>query len=295
MPHLQSTILFTDVVGSSRLYAELGNNKAKETIDSIIQMVAGCVHKYRGSIIKTIGDEAMAAFINAEDAFNSAIEINKAVDKQGMCMRTGICFGQVIRDQSDFFGDTVNNAAYLTKIAQAGQILTEKHTLARLPPILHSQCELFDHIALKGEKSKTQIYRVSWEDQDKTVMEATQLSVIPSTFNVQKHNKLTIVYGDQKLSLLPGADKLLIGRDHSSVNLCIPVSSASRVHCSIYYSRQKFVLEDQSTNGTYIYPELGESLFLRRETTPLSGYGLISIGTPKENTANILHYKIETH
>jgi len=52
----------------------------------------------------------------------------------------------------------------------------------------------------------------------------------------------------------------------------------SRVHARIEMRRTKFILVDQSTNGTFILPQGGQMVHLRRDEMPLEGEGLINLG-----------------
>ena len=78
-----------------------------------------------------------------------------------------------------------------------------------------------------------------------------------------------------------------LGRGEAN-DLLINSSFASRVHAVIEYQRGKFVLKDQSTNGTYVRDESGHEIYLRREELPLTGRGIISLGTAIDNNPNHL-------
>ncbi len=75
-------------------------------------------------------------------------------------------------------------------------------------------------------------------------------------------------------------------------DLLINSSFASRAHAVIEYHRGKFVLKDQSTNGTYIGDESGREIYLRREELPLTGRGIISLGTSiASNPDHLIEYE----
>ncbi len=83
----------------------------------------------------------------------------------------------------------------------------------------------------------------------------------------------------------------MLGRDERCT---IPVDSnfASRVHAKIEFRRGKFVLIDQSTNGTNIRTDTKDDFYIRREEIPLFGAGYIALGEAvSEDNPNIITYK----
>ena len=68
-----------------------------------------------------------------------------------------------------------------------------------------------------------------------------------------------------------------LGRDAGN-RIVINNPKVSRLHARIEMRRAKFILVDQSTNGTFILPQGGQMIHLRRDEAPLEGEGLISLG-----------------
>jgi adenylate cyclase len=74
----------------------------------------------------------------------------------------------------------------------------------------------------------------------------------------------------------------------------VETSLVSRVHARIEWRRGKFVLIDQSTNGTFVKPQGGQEVYLRREEMPLVGRGCISLGENKhQGGAGLIYYSPE--
>ena len=138
-------ILFADVAGSTRLYETLGDNSALAAVDSVLRLVADAVIAQGGRVVKTIGDEIMAAFSTAEAACEAAMGMQRAVDaltavngpngSSKLGIRIGFHFGPVIDDGKDCFGDTVNVAARMVGVAMEGQIITTGDALNVLSPM----------------------------------------------------------------------------------------------------------------------------------------------------------------
>lgn len=287
-----TAIVFTDIVGSSLLYSSYGNQKAKTMIDQAITCMIKIVENHSGQVIKTIGDEVMCSFPDPEQACEAAINMNQELGQLDFKLRTGLCFGKVIQDKNDYYGDTVNNAAFLAQTAQANQILFDSNTLANLPSGLREHSEYFDRISLKGRTKQSLVYRLNWEAQEVSSLDATIVTTKAVSSDADIATQLMVNYKDNTY-YLNSSSSLCIGRDSGSVHLCVDHKNASRKHCSLYFHRGKFVFEDHSTNGSYLLQKGQKELFLRRESIPLLTDGRFSLGQPCKASGDILDYYIE--
>jgi class 3 adenylate cyclase len=126
----EQTILFTDVVGSTAMYAERGDPAAfvevKKHFDDIFAIIAG----HRGAVVKTIGDAAMGAFNDPIDAVRAARAIHdKFPPGRGpgairlrISINTGPCIAVRLNANIDYFGHAVNLAAKLQSCVESWQI-----------------------------------------------------------------------------------------------------------------------------------------------------------------------------
>ena len=68
----------------------------------------------------------------------------------------------------------------------------------------------------------------------------------------------------------------------------------SRYHSRIEHRRGKYIITDQSTNGTFIRSSEGQDVFLRREEFTLFGSGYISLGKKVDlEDPNVIHFVCE--
>jgi len=79
-PTPSQSVLFSDIVGSSKLYQVLGNDKAEAKIRFVMETLSSCATKHGGRVIKTIGDEIMCGFPTLVDAIEAAKEMNRYVE-----------------------------------------------------------------------------------------------------------------------------------------------------------------------------------------------------------------------
>ena len=282
-------IMFADVSGSSALYKQQGNVLAKRSIDKALNLMREITQRNQGVVVKTIGDEVMARFSTPENACAAAAAIqqychnqiteNQVTEHDSLAIRIGMDFGHTLLDGDDVFGDTVNDAAYVSQIARPNQIVITQALVDALPPHMHKNCQEFDRINIKGEESKSLIYRFVWE-RPFTTEEENATTVVKINHITQKINtrRLQLDFNRQVFAITPGDVPFIIGRDHRKSHLHVDSSLASRDHCHIVLRRGKFVLVDHSTNGTYVKTPDHPEIYLRREEFPLQGEGTISIG-----------------
>jgi class 3 adenylate cyclase len=127
----EQTILFTDIVGSTKFYSKVGDAKAFAEVRSHFQEVFRIVNLHHGVVVKTIGDAVMGSFPSIEDAVRASAEIQRrfAYDREdtSIRLRVSIHNGPVIavhlNNGIDYFGNTVNFAAKIQATAGAGEVV----------------------------------------------------------------------------------------------------------------------------------------------------------------------------
>lgn len=291
-PTQLQAVVFADVCGSSGLYKALGNHAAELKIRDLLARVMKQVSAHEGQVIKTIGDEVMAGFPAPEAAMHCCLAVQRECHRAAgaLQLRIGASYGNVVQKDGDLFGDTVNDAASVARIARAEEIIITEVLFAALPQALAIQCREFDRVPLKGGAERQMIYRAQW--QSDTSPSATQVMSIVHTTQQIKRQLLTITLNGQQLRIEPEHTPYHLGRaDQNSTQ--IDSQFASREHCHILYRRGKYVLIDHSTNGTYVQPEGSREIYLRREELPLEGRGQFSLGQPVSANQFPLQYHNE--
>lgn len=281
------SILFADVSGSTRLYEKLGDTEALHAVDRCIKRMERSVESFRGRVVKTIGDEIMAVFESAEDAFQGAVDMQQRiadlppVSGVKLGIRLGFHCGPVIEDKGDFFGDSVNTAARLTGLAKAGQILTSGETVGKLPELLQLSTRDLDKMSVKGKSESLNVFEVLWLEGEELTMKAPSIRT-RSASAADKPVRLCVRHAGNVLVIDDKNDSLVLGRDATS-DLVIRDRRASRNHGKIERRGDKFVLTDISTNGTYVTFAGEPEFFLRREDLVLRGSGKISFAASAKN------------
>ncbi len=290
-------ILFADIAKSTRLYETLGDETAQKVIGKILARMAEVVAQYRGRLVKTIGDEVMCTFPRAHDAVEAAKAMQESMDRMrfdGLAdipppnIYVGLSFGPVISDGGDVFGDAVIMAARMVELAKPRQILTTEVTVSALPPEARAGAYYIDTTTIKGKSGEVRIHEIVWERTDKTVMVDGIMD--SQTFRL----RLEIRLGSKVLDVDQNRPLVTLGRQ-SHNDFVVDDSRVSRSHAKIEYRRGRFVLVDQSSNGTYVLPFGGKVSRLKREEAPLSGHGVIGLGhAPEHDAPDSVHYTIKT-
>ena len=275
------TILFADISGSSALYKTLGNLQAKEIVDSLLDAVKKLVVDYKGTVIKTIGDEVMTCFSDSERCLNSAVAMQQrfspVLHQNGLMLSIGIGFGEVLTDKGDLFGEAVNDAAHLTGIAKGGQILLTESVFCQLSPQAKIMVREFDQVKLKGAEVNSIIYRVYWQEGQSQESETRLMSgkIVREELAL---TSLNIEYGKDSYQIDQSQTPFIIGRDANKCHVLVDASEVSREHCRIEFRRGKFVLIDHSTNGCYLKVTGKEEFYIRSEEYPLFEPVQLSLG-----------------
>jgi class 3 adenylate cyclase len=126
-----ATILFTDLVGSTALRAQLGEERAEAARRVHHRLLAQAVAAHRGTLHDDLGDGIMASFAAAAEAVAAAVAIQQAIAAENQragagaaaSMRVGISAGDVSWDGAHPHGMPLVEAARLCTAAEGGQIL----------------------------------------------------------------------------------------------------------------------------------------------------------------------------
>jgi adenylate cyclase len=291
---IELAILFADVVGSTRIYEVMGDLRARDMVLTCVEIMRSATEQNHGTVIKTIGDEIMATFPTANDALNAASRMQHdirthaelKVEGQPIAIRIGGHFGPVVLENRDIFGAAVHTANRMTSQAKAGQIMVTSAIVARLAPEWQSAVRQIDVATLKGKTSEDELYEVLWQKEDATSM-LPAIALGAAVRDKKQHPKrLRIRFQGQEVLLDDTRTNITIGRAEEN-DVVIKGNLISRLHAKIEYNRNKFVLIDQSTNGTFVMTHEGEEAFVRRDSMQLKGEGMIGFGRVPENGSSL--------
>ncbi|MFP6683438.1 MAG: DUF5939 domain-containing protein [Polyangiaceae bacterium] len=121
------TVLFSDIVGSTSLYLELGDPAAFTAVKKHFRQIFSAVDQHHGAIVKTIGDAVMAVFARPDDAVRAAryMQAAAAADEGPISIRismySGSCLAVNLNTGLDYFGAVVNKAAKMQELVGSNE------------------------------------------------------------------------------------------------------------------------------------------------------------------------------
>ncbi len=128
-----TTVLFTDMVGSTSLTQTMGDAVAQQAVRAHNLIVREALGEFGGREIKHTGDGIMAAFPTTSNSVEAAIAIqakvrarNRSTPEPPLHLKIGINAGEPIVEDDDLFGATVQLAARVVDAAQSEQILVSE-------------------------------------------------------------------------------------------------------------------------------------------------------------------------
>jgi class 3 adenylate cyclase len=127
-----STVLFTDIVGSTEQAAELGDDAWMAKLEAHDRLVERQVLVARGTVVKFTGDGALATFDGPARAISCACAIRDAVEEIGLTIRAGLHTGEVEMSDGDVHGIAVHIAARIAAIAAPREVLVS----GAIPPLV---------------------------------------------------------------------------------------------------------------------------------------------------------------
>jgi class 3 adenylate cyclase len=130
-------ILFTDLRGSTALYAQKGDPRAYRLVREHFDVLFGAVRAERGVVVKTIGDSVMASFVTPANALRAALAMqrgiaafnrrNNLVDDEALLLKLGIhtgpCIAVTMNGRVDYFGSAVNIASRVEGLSTGGDVI----------------------------------------------------------------------------------------------------------------------------------------------------------------------------
>ena len=164
-----ATILFTDVVGSTELSQRLSPDAAEGVRRGHFSILRQAIAEAGGTEVKNLGDGLMVVFGSASAAMACGVAMQQGVERDNrerehsVGLRVGLSTGEVTRDDDDYFGDPVIEAARLCATCEIGQVLAAELVRAIAGRRSRHECRSLGELILKGLPDPVEAVEVLWE------------------------------------------------------------------------------------------------------------------------------------
>jgi class 3 adenylate cyclase/tetratricopeptide (TPR) repeat protein len=123
---LLATVVFTDIVGSTALAADLGDRRWRELLDRHDELVRAAVTRFGGAVVQFIGDGTLSTFDGPGRAIECAWALREAVKPLGIEIRAGVHTGEIELRGDDIGGIAVHIGARVAARADRSEILVSQ-------------------------------------------------------------------------------------------------------------------------------------------------------------------------
>jgi len=200
------TALFSDMVGSTALASSLAPDGADELRRGHFAILRQAVAEAGGTEVKNLGDGLMVVFGAASAALSCAVAMQQGIERDNrgrehsVGLRVGLSGGEVSREDDDFFGDPVIEAARLCARCETGQILAADVVRLTAGRRSRHECRSLGELTLKGLPDPVETVEVLWEplaeaDTGPVVPLPGRLAVAPAPGVVGRDAEMTAMVG----------------------------------------------------------------------------------------------------
>ena len=281
---LSPCVLVADAAASTALQEKLGASEARRAVERCLNRIERAAVAHRGRLTKAGDDQILAVFDSAEEALLAACDMQQKIDDlppvsgHKFAIRVGMDCGEPAEQ-----GDAVTGATRFARMAMPGQVIISDHAARQLPlPCLASLRQLD---SVKRTPEIVQLWEALWRGGEEQAR-------VPNHFapTQQMEFKLRLYHGEAVLFVAKQRNTVILGRDKQS-DVVIRDLRASRHHARIELRRDKFVLIDESSNGTWILTQADGSHAVKQQEVVLRGKGRISFGQAyREGVSDFVDY-----
>ena len=126
LERILATVMFTDIVDSTRRAAEMGDQNWRRLLDSHDQLARQIVERHRGNLIKNTGDGILATFDGPGRGVRCALAFSAAAKQIGLPLRSGLHTGEIEVRGRDIGGIAVHAAARVMAKSGAEEVLVSR-------------------------------------------------------------------------------------------------------------------------------------------------------------------------
>ena len=179
-------ILASDIVGFSSMM-ELDEDGTIRKIKELRISIDQLVEQHQGRVFHTAGDSILVDFISPAQAVQCAVEWQKLIEEKNLqdpsfnlVYRIGVNVGEVIVEQDNLLGDTVNLAARIEQSCDPGNVLISRQVFDMVHRKLRYSFEQKGHISAKNISQEIPVFVISeYKGSDRFTVRSQNTEPIP--------------------------------------------------------------------------------------------------------------------
>jgi class 3 adenylate cyclase len=287
---VHTTVVFTDLHGSTTVFEALGNALATEAVTEITNWISSQCVLHGGRIVKTLGDGVLAMFPDEQHAVNAVVDLQRFHAKRilrsqaalRMPMRIGVASGEVEIVAGDCYGDAVNVAARLCDLCGPYQIWANAAALTNVHESHGTTFRELGPISIRGRAEPCNVFQIEWHEDVSSDFLTMQADLDPAELLGDRDvlgreielKWLTTVRRFKSFEL-----PIQLGRVRDA-DFVINDPRVSRIHARLEWRNGSVVFVDVSSFGSWVrfLGATGSDVLLRREECVLHGKGELALG-----------------
>ena len=286
---VHTTVVFTDLTGSTSAFESLGNARATKAVTQLTRWICDLFASRGGSVIKTLGDGVLAIFPDGQTAIDAVVEMQRTHQKhlmqqpapEHLPIRVGVATGEVEIVDGDCYGDAVNVASRLSDLSGPHEIWVNSTGLDFSLRLNGIRFRLLGPINVRGRVEPCTVYQVNWHEDDSTdflTMQGEMSQLDHAAKGDSLGRQIELRWAAQKIAFKSFELPVQIGRTREC-EFVVNDPRVSRTHARIEWRHGSIMLVDVSSYGTWVrFEGSGADVLLRREECVLHGHGEVALG-----------------
>ncbi|WP_299982941.1 adenylate/guanylate cyclase domain-containing protein [uncultured Ruegeria sp.] len=287
-----ATLVLVDISRSTPLYKAVGEAEAQRLLQLELDRLRRVLAAHGGVQVGQKGDDVLSYFLDANSALKAAMDLIKGSSETPLSVHVGVHCGPIVLTEKGVYGEAVNITARLATAANPGEACLSDGVVDMLQGNLRQALKPIGRLNLKGLTEQFMVHSLQ-----KPAMAPNTHTRLPLSYGRTKDHwkpreRLTLLLSHADRSWrCHENDELAIGRS-SDCDVVLSQPWVSRLHAVLGIKDGKLILTDRSTSGTYLKPEAGREIQLKRESVMLADSGLISPALPIAESDICLQFEL---
>lgn len=301
---VNTTVVFTDLTGSTSVFETLGNTRATRAVTQLTRWICEVLESKGGRIIKTLGDGVLTVFPDGTKAVHAVVDLQRNHQMnllqqplaEHLPIRVGVATGEVEIVNGDCYGDAVNVASRLCDLAGPHEIWVSSDEVDFASRAYGIRYRQLGPISVRGRVEPCIVHQVEWHEDQSTdfiTMQGDLGRLAHEGAADPLGQEIELSWQELRKSYKSFELPIHVGRiRHCEFIVADP--RVSRTHCRIEWRNGRLLLVDVSSYGTWVrFAGARTDVLLRREECALYGEGVIALGAPfSDSSVPVVSFRV---